>query len=212
MKMRPMLFSGSMVRAILAGEKWQTRRVVDRPVCFESDGASLVHPGLPWLGRYGVVGGCPFGAVGDRLWVRESCFPVGRWKHAPLFAGVVPEWLFRADYVDSVGREGCVDKGKVIGCHKWVPSIHMPREACRLVLEIINLRIERLTEISRGDAMAEGCPFANVAGEGDPRVWFQGVWEGLNGMGSFEANPLVWVVEFQIVELGVGVAMERGVA
>ncbi len=80
------------------------------------------------------------------------------------------------------------------------PSIHMPRWASRITLEITGVRLERLQDISRGDAMAEGCPFPNMAKGDDPRKWYADLWEQINGPGSWNANPIVWVVEFKRVE------------
>jgi hypothetical protein len=83
---------------------------------------------------------------------------------------------------------------------KWKPSIHMPRWASRITLKITGVRVERLNEISRGDAMAEGCPHSNLAYGQNPCDWFHELWESINGPESWAANPWVWVVEFQKVE------------
>ena len=77
------------------------------------------------------------------------------------------------------------------------PSIHMPRWASRILLEVVSVRVERLQDISRGDAMAEGCPFPNMAQGDDPRQWYAELWEQINGPGEWTANPWVWVVEFR---------------
>jgi hypothetical protein len=79
------------------------------------------------------------------------------------------------------------------------PSIHMPRIASRITLEITGVRVERLQDISRGDAMAEGCPFPNMAKGDDPRQWYTALWDQINGAGSWKTNPWVWVVEFKKV-------------
>jgi hypothetical protein len=76
----------------------------------------------------------------------------------------------------------------------------LPAWASRITLEIVSVRVERLQEISRGDAMAEGCPFANMADGPNPRDWYAELWESINGPGSWDANPFVWVVEFRRVE------------
>lgn len=75
----------------------------------------------------------------------------------------------------------------------------MPRWASRILLEVTAVRVERLQDISRGDAMAEGCPFPNMAKGDDPRKWYADLWDQINGAGSWEANPWVWVVEFKRV-------------
>ena len=78
----------------------------------------------------------------------------------------------------------------------------MPRRVCRITLEVVAVRLQRLQDISRGDAMAEGCPFANMADGGDPRIWSSWLWNQINGDGSWDANPWVWVIEFTRVEGG----------
>lgn len=123
---------------------------------------------------------CPYGQPGDILWVRET------WStnNHPL-----KKYMYKAD----------VEKQSSLR-PLWTPSIHMPREACRLFLEVVSIRVERVQDISRGDAMAEGCPFQNMASGNDPRSWFFELWESINGKGSWVANPWVWVVEFKTRE------------
>ena len=79
----------------------------------------------------------------------------------------------------------------------WKPSIFCKREASRISLEVKSVRVERLAEISRGDCMAEGCPFPNVAKETDPVGWYRELWDAINGVGAWDVNPWVWVVEFK---------------
>ena len=81
---------------------------------------------------------------------------------------------------------------------RWKPSIHMPKWAARIWLEISSVRVERLQSISRGDAMAEGCPFPNMADGEDPRDWFAEVWKSTGG--DWAANPWVWVIDFKRIE------------
>jgi len=184
---KPILFSGSMVRAILEGWKVQTRRVV-KP--------SVIHPAQ-----------CPFGQPGDRLWVRETFgFTKGN--------GITT--VYRADGVkdDSGERTGWWFGDRFIhGEFGWVPSIHMPRHKSRITLEITGVRVERLQDISEEDAKAEGViPFGPTLGkeqrlcDGGPRtqgthpytVAFGCLWDSLAKPGSTWAdNPFVWVVEFK---------------
>ena len=96
--------------------------------------------------------------------------------------GVPPEFMTMDD--DIVAR--------------WKPSIHMPKWAARIWLEITGLRVERLQSISRGDAMAEGCPLPNMADGEDPRDWFAEVWKSTGG--DWAANPWVWVIDFKRIE------------
>ncbi len=211
-KERPILFSGPMVRAILSGRKTQTRRVCkmgnaecgvrnEGPIVVQQPAtgpAVCVAKDVPTLK-------CPYGARGDRLWVRETHFESRKWRHAPLFAAA-PDFIYRADY------EYREELSSVIGCHQWKPSIFMKREASRITLEIVSVRVERLQEISEGDAVAEGierdaAEFKNynvkdkgfpwLGGVGAAVLSYKTLWESINGAGSWEANPWVWVVEFK---------------
>ena len=191
-----------MVRAILEGRKTQTRRVVkpQDAVEFNDVGAFMwlhderkPHP-CEYACSRGGLELCPYGAPGDRLWVRETwaCLDPSR-------RTVV---LYKAD--ESPLRE-----------YVWRPSIHMPRWASRLTLEVTGVRVERLQDISEEDAKAEGCSGFDPSPEAesgtafvwkgrsskpDPRAHFAWLWESFNGPESWAANPWVWVVEFRRVE------------
>jgi hypothetical protein len=167
---RPILFSGPMVRALLDGTKTQTRRVLKPGGDYRQD---LVAP------ADGVPSRCRFGAPGDRLWVRET------WACNPYDDAL---WYRATDQLPDKAEYGPL---------KWRPSIFMPRAASRITLVITGVRVERLQDITRGDAMAEGCPFANMARGEDPRVWYEHLWCNLNGADSWRANQWVWVVEFR---------------
>lgn len=211
MKERPILFSGPMVRAILAGTKTQTRRAMKpqptdefRVLAVEwyspeyEDRHGELQPGEDIFGVYGDEEGykCPYGAPGDRLWVRET------WR-AP---GAVP----RSDDPVRPGMriEYRADEDHATDGFTWRPSIFMPKWACRLVLEIVGVRVERLQTISEADALAEGIAFDKQwEGYGidggrffhcsDPRRSYEQLWESINGEGSWDANPWVWVIEFK---------------
>lgn len=216
MKTRPILFSGPMVRALLDGSKTQTRRVVkpygaDHLFQFRGTtaaaGADEPTGEWAWCGSSHVVNKhicCPYGKPGDRLWVRET---FGHpWHHAQ------PRYFYRASDDEKVG------------CHPdfdgWKPSIHMPRCASRITLEVTGIRVERLQDISEADAIAEGiveCPIpadeegprriGYMVGPDDgksgltvtAREAYRGLWESINGPESWEASPWVWVVEFKRV-------------
>lgn len=169
-----------MVRALLDGQKTQTRRVVNVKPDAE------LHFGA---GRYYFLQDekkyihCPFGEVGDRLWVREN------FCQYPYELNPQPEdaW-YQAD-----GR-------KPPNFKRWTPSIHMPRWASRITLEITGVRVERLQQISSNDAKAEG-----VDAPGPGKCWvgqFSYLWDSLNAGRGFgwDANPWVWVVEFKRVQ------------
>lgn len=177
MKEYPILFSTAMVQAILAGNKIQTRRIVKN---MHQNRLEKFISGF-WPFKENNKGNlvrvkCPYGEVGDHLWVRETW---RRHESGHLF--------FRAD-------NKLIPNGS-----KWKPSIHMPRAAARLLLEVQEVRIERLQDITRGDAMSEGCPFPNIAGEQDPRSWFAELWNSINAKRgySWDNNPWVWVITFK---------------
>lgn len=206
-KERPILFNGEMVRAVLEGRKTQTRRIMkvqpdwkdarlSRIV--DSTDRKIVNK-LHWVvmkdqhtidtqRSSNAYFTCPFGYVSDRLWVRET---FSQWDDGSVFRASNPE---------------------CDGVTKWTPSIHMPRWASRITLEITDIRVERLNDISEEDAAAEGCrPYWDknnpiwdgklelrpIKGASDA---FQNLWESINGEGSWEANPWVWVIEFKRVE------------
>lgn len=212
MKERPILFSAPMVRAILDGQKTQTRRLVTpqpknpRPICDEHIWADTVDPVTRYFS-------CKIGLPGDRLWVRETWVPLG---NVDPITGAKIECTagerafpdrdlvvaYRAnstiEFCDHDGFSGeFADKDDI---PKWKPSIFMPRWASRITLEITSVRLESLHEISRGDAMQEGCPFPNMANGADPRRWYEGLWDVINGLGSWAKNPWVWVIEFRRIE------------
>lgn len=124
-------------------------------------------------------------AVGDRLWVKETFVDLTDFMLAPLFVGRDKPIAFRAD-------------NEFIGCHKWKPSIFMPRTASRITLTVTDVRVERLQDISRGDAMDEGCPFPNMANGPDPRHWYSELWNSINGDGAWEKNPWVAAYSFTV--------------
>lgn len=173
----PILFSGDMVRAILAGNKTQTRRVM-KP---QSRGIAYIR---------GSRGGqcervaCPHGVFGDHLWVREA------------------HYVWNAGYKDGSGRR--IDYRATepdSPCGRWTPSIHMPRWASRITLEITDVRVERLQSINDDDALAEGIyPTKTGIYPGSPRAAFRGLWDSLNAKRngcSWDQNPYVWVISFR---------------
>lgn len=195
-KERPILFSAPMVRALLDGTKTQTRRVVKpQPVMYEPgqcvDVSDMVNDALA----------CPYGQPGDHLWVRESFWGCD----LPGF-GDVPcvvyddEWQGK-EYAPAAARPWARKFGRI-------PSIHMPRECSRILLEIVSVRVERLNDCTEQDAIAEGISktasgFWSLYGQADvdgtfsPRASYRALWESINGPGSWDANPWVWVVEFR---------------
>jgi hypothetical protein len=211
MKERPILFSAPMVRALLAGTKTQTRRVVKpQPDSDEATGACWleIDGRHQWAWHSGAdqdilpnetQSFCPYGQPGDRLWVRESHW----WfKDEPDHScGYYPPKLT----ADDVEYRADGDEGRKV----WRPSIHMPRWASRITLEITGVRVERLQDISEHDAQAEGCALECMTPTGDDigsaihgPGGYIALWESINGPGSWGANPWVWVLEFKRVEGG----------
>lgn len=209
MKECQILFNGPMVRAILEGRKTQTRRVCRlQPhdaagMVWWPDGAGTdtgTSGGAPGI----YLKKCPYGELGDRLWVREAF----------AYSVIDPEGLppeddpenydiiYRATYQQGGGWRG--GEGNPIKA-PWKPSIHMPRWASRITLEITDVRVERLQDISEEDAQSEGVDGEKEAIESGlswfdkPKRAFRFLWERVNGSGSWEANPWVWVIEFKRV-------------
>lgn len=174
-KERPILFSGEMVSAILNGRKTQTRRVIKpQPV-------SNPFP----LQR------CPYGVTGDLLWVRETHY---RWAGC----GTPPRTGFNQDrcYDDHPELLSMTRHAQIV----TVPSIHMPRWASRITLRVVDVRVERVQEISESDAKAEGVAAWHNTTDGTVyRPEFCLLWDSINAAIGFgwEVNPWVWVVEFE---------------
>ncbi|HBY0080846.1 TPA: hypothetical protein MIM91_22720 [Klebsiella pneumoniae] len=232
MKERGMIFNAEMVRAILDGRKTQTRRIMKAQpsedftpmnMALEADyKARWYTPGIVDKDGYlqpagkevfGVANenegySCPFGAVGDRIWVRETWarYNIDQDSHDMAYRATIPE-----DWPES-GR--------------WRPSIHMPRWASRITLEITDVRVERLNAISEQDAQSEGVhtevwdqtvvarnyaaidEFFQFWSEDMPhyvemnqlyRSSFRSLWESIYGAENWQANPWVWVIEFKRV-------------
>lgn len=199
MRERPILMSAPMVRAILAGTKTQTRRVVKPQPEAEHGGEPYWFVGgyRAWIYRRttdllrkgGNVLPCPYGQPGDRLWVREAWAKWGRDDQCGEGPSITHEPIYRADNWPWDERD------------QWRPSIHMPRWASRITLEIISVRVERLQVISVGDAIAEGIPRGGPENpDGIEIREYRQLWERINGHGSWEANPFVWVVTFRRID------------
>lgn len=191
-KERGILFSGAMVRALLDGTKSQTRRAL--------------RPQPEKNGELGMARN-RFGLAGDRLWVRETYFAFGHWETRPKAGKAGNAWYF-VDQTRTSGQRyryaldepGAADPlaRRVAGdLPRWHrrPALFMPRAASRILLEIVGVRVERLREISADDALAEGI-IALGAG-GDPVLAYRNVWERINGAGSWDDDPWVWVVAFR---------------
>lgn len=198
---RPILFSAPMVRAILAGTKTQTRRVVkprkDRDLGCELAACELA--GEVNGGEYRNA----YCSPGDRLWVREAWrdWSDAAWHYA-ADGLVLPKQRDRGLAAMLSSRAPFTWES-----YRWRPSIHMPRWASRITLEVTGVRVERLQGISEADAMAEGAAPVLVPPDGGscPHVeGYRDLWESINGTGSWDANPWVWVVEFRRIDAAMG--------
>ncbi|MBW7903814.1 MAG: hypothetical protein H3C26_20285 [Rhodocyclaceae bacterium] len=204
MKEFPILFSAPMVRAILNSQKTQTRRVVKpkrggRITGVAGPGMAMEYIGIDNDGRacFETLQ-CPYGQPGGRLWVRET------WQHSNFPLGPYDDRcdiFYRADYLDDPhGPDGELSpEGKY---RTWRPSIHMPRAASRILLEITAVRVEQLLDITTVDAIAEGVMETAPYLKGCPacseyRYAYEDLWKSTYGPGSWDANPWVWVVEFK---------------
>ncbi|EKQ5647698.1 hypothetical protein P5Z43_004668 [Escherichia coli] len=196
-KERGMIFNDEMVRAILGGNKTQTRRIVEEKFYGRAVAAEL-------LAKH-----CPYGQPGDRIWVRETYRVHGK---ATDVATLVYRASVRNSWTEQTHRVPVEVCNKPVS-EKWTPSIHMPRWASRILLEITNVRVERLNDISECDARDEGVPPAGsllpdhqgtfLTPKGDfamAKVAFQRLWESIYGEESWSANPWVWVIEFERIQ------------
>lgn len=228
-----------MVRALLDGSKTQTRRVVKpqpdtragmnctRLIFKDRKGAPLLDEALEATEPVLYRSLCPYGQPGDQLLVRETFYAWGRWETRFSAKKGRDEWHF-VDMTLECGKAYLHDAdhprpqplaGKRDGgvTPKWVkrPAIFMPRAACRITLEIVSVRVERLQDISEADARAEGITDAGCTNCGNPepcgcaepapdaRDAYCYLWKSINGDSSWHANPWVWVVEFKRVPVTV---------
>lgn len=213
---RPILFSAEMVRAILAGTKSQTRRVIkpqpDEPVIRllprTTYAGNVLWSNVLGTGKYVELDNrkCPYGKPGDRLWVRETWCPVDdtkldehgeQWvdyKATPRYAESHPAgWDNEPDSLDAL---------------KWKSPMFMPRWASRITLEVVEVRVQRVQDISEEDAIAEGCRGGKqYLGHGDfneipPSAEFRDLWDSINAKRgySFESNPWIWCISFRRVD------------
>ncbi|MEN0626664.1 hypothetical protein AAIG33_04385 [Phytobacter ursingii] len=235
MKEHGMIFNAEMVRAIIDGRKTMTRRImkvqpensefglrqiIDSSVAKEVGMYFWCQADACGVKRRSKPFPCPFGAVGDRIWVREAF-------QGPLVSEELleeyrayPEKFENPEYceyaADGGPRPEYCDLDDNLR-HGWRPSIHMPRWASRITLEITGVRVERLQNISETDAEAEGIDMEalfdaqdcydciadhNMTGRPTVTGAFKYLWESIYGEESWQANPWVWVIEFQRVEGG----------
>ena len=207
---RPILFSAEMVRAILDGRKTQTRRAIkpQPPAEAESVLRQLYSQDAPkndgawtwWAGKPQTPITkplfCPYGAPGDTLWVRETWRvhkSYGVLNAARVYGAMGGDVAYCVDYLATPRNEDFWGRGR--------PSIHMPRWASRLTLEVKSVRVERLQDVSHQDCVAEGCAGGHGSIPGypysaTPREHFHHIWNHINGAGAWDDNPWVWALSF----------------
>lgn len=203
MKEIPILFSTPMVKAILEGRKTQTRRILkkqpppgyERHCWYNAPRYGFTHDPAPSDNWHTIKS--PFGKIGDILWVRET------WQAEGM--PIAPE----GDHDELIYRYKATEKEDLLS--KWRPSIFMPKNAARIWLQVIDIRVERLQDISENDATAEGIKvingkYKNYWDSADrfptwahARQSFKTLWQVINSEESWEANPWVWVILFKVL-------------
>lgn len=184
MKDRPILFSADMIKAILEGRKTETRRIVKK-IALEAI-LNGDRDTMTFQNEYGdslpITNLCRYGKPGDQLWVREA------WCEHWIHNG--EEWI------ESGYRYKATDEKDPRA--KWRPSIHMPRSASRITLEIVSIRVEKLRDISVTDCLKEGIhPCRPTDDFGKEITMFSNLWDSINRTHPWSSNPWVWVVEFR---------------
>ncbi|HDU6142406.1 hypothetical protein AAHU67_06645 [Klebsiella pneumoniae] len=215
MKERGMIFNGEMVRALLSGRKTQTRRIIKDCTVGRDQISKFIQIEKKFIGCYPedvpelIRECCPYGIPGDRIWVREA-FRVH--SRATDVATLVYKASERNSWTEQTHRVPVAVCNKPATPEKWTPSLHMPRWASRILLEITDVRVERLNSISQEDAQAEGLEltgwrptYSDPDSGGEvmtPYDNFAELWSSIYGDESWQANPWVWVIEFKRVEGG----------
>lgn len=219
---RPILFSAPMVRALLAGTKTQTRRLLRaQPSAhhwetlpgYELKRANMIsvndrcaikfYHSIPYNPQWDTALDwllCPYGQPGDHLWVRENGWERPSLSQRELREGADtwPPYEYDAEPIM------CWEDGE-LKRYGWKrrPSIHMPRWASRITLEVTDVRVQRLKDISAGDAMAEGWPGKDATPPihaASPWAWYASLWDDINGAGSWNSSPWVWAVSFKVIK------------
>lgn len=218
MKERPIIFGGESIPAILGGLKTQTRRVIKpqpNKIRWCPIQNSRRYDG--WEDEHGKPYPCPYGKPGDRLWVREVWFADppydGTWDEYSFSDGVIENFSVLPERFKS--PEFVLYKSTWKGVDlRWRSPIHMPRWASRITLEVVNIRVEHVQDISEQYAVAEGWPggdvarltvasLSNSASGLQAQEWFINRWNFINAKNGYgwDVNPLVWVIEFKRLEV-----------
>lgn len=204
---RGMIFNSEMVRAILDGRKTQTRRIIKGCTVGRDPISKFIQIGKKFIGCYPedvpelIRECCPYGVPGDRIWVRET------WAEAGASASDLK--LYRANYPAHVPTH--YENVPLAEDVRWTPSIHMPRWASRITLEITGVRVEQLKSISEEEARSEGVARLRegfwkhyqpgwTQHQLSARGSFATLWDSIYGSGEWDRNPWVWVIEFKRIE------------
>lgn len=221
---KPIIFSGPMVCALLEGRKTQTRRIVKpsrKFPAFNICRPDVMHDAnlVWWHGseteKVGVAQPCPYGKPGDLLYVRET-------SKATYNFDKIPCVRYEADQVWKPCYHGvpfaswCDMHHYRAGAGLQVPAIHQPRWASRITLEVADVRVHRLRDISEEDAEAEGIDFLRRIPDADETLsakqLFEILWTSINGKDSWGANPYVWVMAFKVHQINVDKMISEKVA
>lgn len=218
---KPIIFSAPMIQALLAGTKTQTRRAMkSQPEhCISLSELHRTYP-ASYPNHWAEAGAsivqlrdgeapyweCPYGTVGDLIWVRES------WAADSQVDSVPPRQLSKGEPIfypadGSVRETGC----SMIAPGKSRPSIHMPRWASRLTLRITDVRVQRLQGISGADAVDEGA-LSRLPDNGIAQSQFQDMWASIYGPDSWHTNPWVWAISFDVIQANVDTVLREQAA
>lgn len=206
MKYIPILFSTPMVQARIRGKKTQTRRTKGLEELNHYPDSYMYHGFINEKHHFSDLDtlddislSCPYGQIGDVLWVRETWNKDYRYFYFKASPETLPMYIRAGINVGDWSFEEC----------KWKPSIHMPKEACRIFLRITNVRVERLKDISQREAWQEGVEslyphYRDYTGN-QPYLLtgyasFKSLWQSINGPESWNKNPWVWVIEFEQIQ------------
>jgi len=196
---QPIIFNDAMIRAVLDERKTQTRRVITpQPSTDQGDPIYTKPRGIDglwhWFYADSSIYKCPYGVPGDRLWVREA------WQHEDQDCDN-PK-CGNPDHIYYRATECAICRSSRRKAW-WRPSIHMPRWASRITLQIVDVRAERLQEITGEDAITEGWDrvdlFPGINSEDKAKVWFHSFWDSINAKRGYgwDTDPWVWVIEFR---------------